>query len=47
MELLEGIHTPRRAMGQRHPLPALLGLPVVALLVGKTNYEANVQSWRR
>src|SRR3954447_12646791 len=40
MELLEGLHDPRRAQGKRHPLPALLGLAVVALLAGMTSYEA-------
>ena len=43
MELLEGIHAPRRARGKRHPLPALLGLAVVAMLAGMTSYEAIVQ----
>jgi DDE family transposase len=43
MELLEGIHDPRHARGKRHPLPALLGLAVVALLAGMTSYEAIVQ----
>ena len=42
MELLEGIHDPRRARGKRHPLPALLGLAVVAMLAGMTSYEAIV-----
>jgi hypothetical protein len=43
MELLEGLHDPRRAQGKRHPLPALLALAVVALLAGMTSYEAIVQ----
>src|SRR5487761_1917024 len=43
MELLEGIHDPRRARGKRHPLPALLGLAVVAMLSGMRSYEAIVQ----
>jgi hypothetical protein len=43
MELLEGLHDPRRAQGKRHPLPALLGLAVVAMLAGMTSYEAIVQ----
>jgi hypothetical protein len=43
MELLEGIHDPRHARGKRHPLPALLGLAVVAMLAGMTSYEAIVQ----
>jgi hypothetical protein len=43
MELLEGVHDPRRAQGKRHPLPALLGLAVVAMLAGMTSYEAIVQ----
>jgi predicted transposase YbfD/YdcC len=43
MELLEGIHDPRSARGKRHPLPALLGLAVVAMLAGMTSYEAIVQ----
>ena len=42
MELLEGIHDPRRARGKRHPLPALLGLAVVAMLAGMTSSEAIV-----
>lgn len=42
MELLEGLHDPRRAQGRRHPLPALLGLAVVATLAGMTSYEAIV-----
>ncbi len=40
MELLEGVHDPRGARGKRHPLPALLGRAVVALLAGMTGYEA-------
>jgi hypothetical protein len=43
MELLEGLHDPRRAQGKRHPLPALLALAVVAMLAGMTSYEAIVQ----
>jgi DDE_Tnp_1-associated/Transposase DDE domain len=43
MELLEGLHDPRRAQGKRHPLPALLGLAVVGMLAGMTSYEAIVQ----
>jgi len=43
MELLEGLHDPRRAQGKRHPLPALLGLAVVAMLAGMNGYEAIVQ----
>src|SRR3954468_4534675 len=43
MELLEGLHDPRRAQGRRHPLPALLGLAVVAMRAGMTSYEAIVQ----
>jgi hypothetical protein len=43
MELLEGLHDPRRAQGRRHPLPALLGLAVVAMLAGMSSYEAIVQ----
>lgn len=43
MELLEGIYDPRSARGKRHPLPALLGLAVVAMLAGMTSYEAIVQ----
>jgi hypothetical protein len=42
MELLEGLHDPRRAQGRRHPLAALLGLAVVAMLAGLTSYEAIV-----
>lgn len=40
MELLQGLHDPRGAKGKRHPLPALLGLAVVAMLAGMTSYEA-------
>jgi hypothetical protein len=43
MELLAGLHDPRRAQGKRHPLPALLGLAVVAMLAGMTSYQAIVQ----
>jgi hypothetical protein len=43
MELLEGLHDPRRAQGKRHPLPAQLALAVVAMLAGMTSYEAIVQ----
>jgi len=42
MELLEGLHDPRRSQGKRHPLPALLALAVVAMLSGMTSYEAIV-----
>lgn len=43
MELLEGLHDPRRPQGKRHPLPALLALAVVGMLAGMTSYEAIVQ----
>jgi hypothetical protein len=43
LELLEGIRDPRGSKGKRHPLPALLGLAVVAMLAGMTSYEAIVQ----
>jgi hypothetical protein len=43
MELLEGLHDPRRAQGKRHPLPALLGLAIVAMLAGMSGYEAIAQ----
>lgn len=43
MELLEGLRDPRRRQGTRHPLPALLGLAVVAMLAGMGGYEAIVQ----
>jgi hypothetical protein len=43
MELLEGLHDPRSARGKRHPLPALLGLAVVASLAGMTSYQAIVE----
>jgi hypothetical protein len=43
MELLQGLHDPRRAQGKRHPLPALLALAVVAMLAGMTSYQAIVQ----
>jgi hypothetical protein len=46
MELLEGLHDPRRAQGRRHPLPALLALAVVAMLAGLTSYEAIVDYGR-
>lgn len=42
-ELLEGIDDPRAARGKRHPLSALLGLAVVAMLSGMHSYEAIVQ----
>jgi DDE_Tnp_1-associated/Transposase DDE domain len=42
MELPEGLHDPRCAQGKRHPLPALLGLAVVAMLAGMTSYAAIV-----
>ena len=42
-ELLQRIKDPRAARGKRHPLPALLGLAVVAMLSGMTSYEAIVQ----
>ena len=40
MELLEGLHDPRRAEGKRHPLPAPLALAVVAMLAGMASCEA-------
>ncbi len=43
MELLEGLHDPRGARGKRHPLPALLGLAIVAMLAGQGGYEAIVR----
>lgn len=43
MELLEDLHDPRRTQGRRHPLSALLGLAVVAMLAGMTSYKAIVQ----
>jgi hypothetical protein len=43
MELLEGVYDPRCAKGKRHPLRALWGLAVVAMLAGMTTYEAIVQ----
>lgn len=43
MELLAGIHDPRTARGKRHPLPALLGLAVVATLSGVKGYQAIIQ----
>lgn len=43
MELLESLHDPRATRGRRHPLAALLGLAVVAMLAGQTTYEAIVQ----
>ena len=46
MEVLEGIQDPRGARGKRHPLTALLGLAVVAMLAGMTSYEAIVQFGR-
>jgi hypothetical protein len=46
MELLQRIQDPRGAKGKRHPLPALLGLAVVAMLAGMTSYEAIAQYGR-
>lgn len=43
MELLESLDDPRAARGKRHPLPALLGLAVVAMLAGQTSYEGITQ----
>jgi hypothetical protein len=43
MELLKGVYDPRCAKGKRHPLRALWGLAVVAMLAGMTTYEAIVQ----
>lgn len=43
MQLLADIEDPRAARGRRHPLPALLGLAVVAMLSGMNSYEAIVQ----
>src|SRR3954462_9608211 len=43
MELLEGLHDPRRPQGKRHPLSALLALAVVGMLAGMTSYQAIVQ----
>lgn len=43
MKLLAGLSDPRGARGKRHPLPALLALAVVAMLAGRTSYEAFVQ----
>src|SRR4051812_23850587 len=43
MELLESLDDPRAARGKRHPLPALLGLAVVAMLAGQASYEAITQ----
>jgi hypothetical protein len=43
MDLLGALEDPRRARGKRHPLPALLGLAVVAMLGGHVTYEAIVQ----
>jgi hypothetical protein len=43
MELLASLEDPRRNRGKRHPLPALLGLAVVAMLAGQVSYEAIVQ----
>ena len=43
MELLGSLDDPRAARGKRHPLPALLGLAVVAMLAGQASYEAIVQ----
>jgi DDE_Tnp_1-associated/Transposase DDE domain len=39
MELLNFIEDPRRVRGKRHPLKALLGLAVVAMLSGQNSYE--------
>jgi hypothetical protein len=46
MELFEGLYDPRHSRGKRHPLPARLGLAVVAMLAGMTSDEAIVQYGR-
>lgn len=43
MQHLGALDDPRAARGKRHPLPALLGLAVVAMLAGQTSYEGIVQ----
>lgn len=43
MELLKTIQDPRRPQGTRHPLAALLGLAVVAMLAGQFGYAGIVQ----
>jgi hypothetical protein len=43
LQLLASIDDPRGARGKRHPLVALLGLAVVAMLAGQVTYEAIVQ----
>jgi hypothetical protein len=41
MELFEGLHNPRAARDKCHPLPALLGLAVVAMIAGMTTDSPN------
>jgi hypothetical protein len=43
MELLSQLDDPRHARGKRHPLPALLGLALVATLSGITTYEGFIR----
>ncbi|MCA1684952.1 MAG: ISAs1 family transposase [Planctomycetia bacterium] len=43
MVLLEGLHDPRGAQGERPPPPAPLGPAAVAMLAGMTGYEAIVR----
>ena len=40
MEVLQSLVDQRRAQGQRHPLAAILALATVAMLAGRTSYEA-------
>ncbi|RGA02604.1 transposase family protein [Microbispora triticiradicis] len=39
LEMLAGITDPRDRRGIRHPLPAVLGVAVVATLAGAANYR--------
>jgi hypothetical protein len=40
MEVLHSLDDQRRAQGKRHPLAAILALATVAMLTGRTSYEA-------
>jgi hypothetical protein len=47
LEILADIPDPRHAQGRRHPLSAILGLTVLAMLTGCKTYEAIVQFGRQ
>jgi DDE_Tnp_1-associated/Transposase DDE domain len=46
MEVFATLPDPRKARGRVHPLPAILGLAVVAMLAGHTTYQAIAQFGR-